>query len=174
MESRVVHDWIAPEQIEAARSYQGQLAPELMEQWAPRVAGAADIRPGNRALDIACGTGVLTRSAAALAGASSLVIGLDRNAGMLAVATTMGAGSHWVQGDACALPFGADAFDVIVSQFGLMFFPDPVSAVRDMKRVLAPAGRLVAAVCSPRISSARSCVVRSSSCCRSSATGRAA
>jgi SAM-dependent methyltransferase len=146
MESTAVHERIAPEQVEAARSYQDELVPALMEEWAPRVAGAARIRPGDRVLDIACGTGVLTRSATALAGAASLVIGLDRNAGMLAVANRVAPGPRWVQGDACALPFRDDAVDVIVSQFGLMFFTDPVAALRDMMRVLAPGGRLAVAV----------------------------
>lgn len=67
------------EQIEAATSYQDLLVPALMEGWAPRVADAAGIRPGDRVLDVACGTGVLARVAASRAGPLGRVTGLDPN-----------------------------------------------------------------------------------------------
>jgi SAM-dependent methyltransferase len=71
------------------------------------------------------------------------------NEGMLAVARRLRPEIDWRQGDAGKLPFEDRAFDVVVSQFALMFFPDRVAALREMWRVLAPRGRLAVAVCAP-------------------------
>lgn len=141
MSHRTLH-----EQIEEATSYQDQLVPALMEEWAPRVADAAGIRPGHRVLDVACGTGVLARAAASRAGASGAVTGLDLNPGMLAVARRLSPALRWQQGTAEALPFPDQSFEAVVSQFGLMFSSDPAAALREMMRVLVPGGRLAVAV----------------------------
>lgn len=133
-------------QIEAAISYQDQLVPALMEEWAPRVADAADIRPGCRVLDVACGTGALTRVAADRAGAIGMVTGLDLSRGMLTVAAHLSPALRWQQGTAETLPYRDRSFDAVVSQFGLMFVPDPAKALREMMRVLVPGGRLAVAV----------------------------
>jgi len=132
--------------IDLATSYQDQVVPALMEEWAPRVAAAADIRRGDRVLDVACGTGVLTRAAASRAGPGGAVTGLDRNPGMLAVASRLSPPLRWQQGTAEALPFPDQSFDAVVSQFGLMFVPEPAAALREMMRVLVPGGRLAVAV----------------------------
>jgi SAM-dependent methyltransferase len=134
------------QQIDAATSYQDHLVPALMEEWAPRVADAAGIRPGHRVLDVACGTGVLSRTAASRSGPSGAVIGLDLNRGMLAVAARLSPTLRWPQGTAEALPFPDQCFEAVVSQFGLMFVPDPAVALREMMRVLVPGGRLAVAV----------------------------
>jgi SAM-dependent methyltransferase len=139
-------DRIPQEQIDAATSYQAQLVPALMEEWAPRVADAARLRSGDRVLDVACGTGVLARAAAGRVAPDGAVTGLDLNPGMLAVAAGLSPAINWQQGTAQALPFPADSFEAVVSQFGLMFFPDPVEAFREMMRVLVPGGRLAVAV----------------------------
>jgi SAM-dependent methyltransferase len=117
-----------------------------MEEWAPRVADAAGIRRGDRVLDVACGTGVLARVAAGRVAPHGAVTGLDLNPGMLDVAARLNPTIRWQQGSAQALPFPAESFEAVVSQFGLMFFPDPVEALREMMRVLAPGGRLAVAV----------------------------
>ena len=132
--------------LEAATGYQDVLVPALMQEWAPRVAKAAGIRPGDRVLDVACGTGVLTREAANRAGPRGNVTGLDLSPDMLAVAGRLSPGLKWQQGSADALPFADQSFDAVVSQFGLMFFPDRVAALREMMRVLVPGGRLAVAV----------------------------
>ena len=137
---------IPPQHIDAATSYQDLLVPALMEQWAPRVVAAADIRPGHRVLDVACGTGVLTRAAANRAGPGGSVTGLDLARGMLAVAARLSPTLNWQQGTAERLPFRDESFDAVVSQFGLMFVPNKVTALREMMRVLAPGGRLAVAV----------------------------
>ncbi len=132
--------------LDAATGYQELLVPALMEEWAPRVAEAAGIHPGDRVLDVACGTGVLTREAASRAGPTGAVTGLDLSPEMLAVAARLSPGLRWQQGSAEALPFADQSFDAVVSQFGLMFFPDPVAGLREMVRVLVPGGRLAVAV----------------------------
>src|SRR5262245_28184379 len=131
---------------DAATGYQDMLVPALMQEWAPRVAAAAGIRPGDRVLDVACGTGVLTAEAARRAGPSGAVIGLDLSDEMLAVAARLHPTLRWQQGSGHALPFPDRSFDAVVSQFGLMFFPDPVAGLREMRRVLVPVGRLGVAV----------------------------
>lgn len=130
----------------AAEVYEQFFIPALFGAWAPRVIDAARIRPGQRVLDVACGTGILARTVAERMGATGSVTGLDPNEGMLAVAARKAPQVEWRQGQAEALPFDADRFDVVVSQFGLMFFEDRVMALREMLRVLRPGGSLVIAV----------------------------
>jgi SAM-dependent methyltransferase len=132
--------------LDAATGYQEVLVPALMQEWAPRVADAAAIGPGDRVLDVACGTGVLTREAARRAGPSGAVTGLDLSPEMLTVAARLNPELRWQQGSGQSLPFPDQSFDAVVSQFGLMFFPDQVAGLREMMRVLAPGGRLAVAV----------------------------
>jgi SAM-dependent methyltransferase len=97
-------------------------------------------------LDVACGSGVLARQAAARAGASGRVAGVDPAPGMIAAARKVAPAIDWRLGSAEALPFDDGAFDCVVSQFGMMFFPDKAKAAREMHRVLKPGGRLAVAV----------------------------
>jgi len=129
-----------------AAAYDELLVPALFQEWAHRVADAAGIQTGQRVLDVACGTGVLARAAAARAGAGGLVVGFDINPGMLSVARRIAPKIEWRQGTAESLPYEDHSFDIVVSQFGLMFFPDRVAALREMVRVLTPGGRLAVAV----------------------------
>ena len=132
--------------IEGANAYESLMVPALFEEWAPRVAGAARIRPGERVLDLACGTGVLGREVARRVGPDGSVIELDPSPGMLAVARRLESGVEWQEGAAERLPFPDESFDAVVSQFGLMFFEDRPRALREALRVLVPEGRLVVAV----------------------------
>jgi SAM-dependent methyltransferase len=132
----------------AAAAYEKDFVPAIFAQWPPVLADLVHAEPGDRALDVACGTGVLARELAARCGADR-VTALDINEGMLAMARRLRPDIDWRQGDAQRLPFDDSAFDIVASQFGLMFFPDPVAALCEMWRVLAPRGRLAVAVCGP-------------------------
>jgi SAM-dependent methyltransferase len=134
---------------EDAQLYENNYVPTLFGPWAPRVAAAASISSGDRVLDVGCGTGILVREAAERVGSSGSVTGLDLNEGMLSVARLVGPGIDWRQGDASDLPFDDESFDVVVSQFALMYFPDRPASLREMKRVLLPGGRLAVAVWAP-------------------------
>lgn len=129
----------------AAQAYDALFVPALFGEWAPRVADAADIASGERVLDLACGTGVLTREVQRRLAPMGSVAGLDANAGMLAVAGERTPAIDWRQGAAESMSFADASFDAVVSQFGLMFM-DTARAVREMLRVLKPGGRLAVAV----------------------------
>jgi SAM-dependent methyltransferase len=131
---------------DAAEVYEEFFVPALFAAWASRVVDAAAIEPGWRVLDVACGTGVLTREVAGRVGPRGAVVGLDLNEGMLAVATRKAPEIEWRRGRAEALPFDDATFDAVVSQFGLMFFEDRKAALHEMMRVLKEGGRLAVAV----------------------------
>jgi SAM-dependent methyltransferase len=133
-------------QVDAATNYEEAVVPALIREWAPRVVAAAGIRPGDRVLDVACGTGVLSRVVAEAVGSAGSVTGLDFDPGMLTMAARAAPGISWHRGVAEELPFGDATFDAVVSQFGLMFFEDRSRALREMWRVLRPGGRMAVAV----------------------------
>ena len=130
----------------AAEVYDEFFVPALFQQWARRVVDAAGIRPGQRVLDVACGTGVLACAAAGHVGSAGSVVGVDVNAGMLTIAQRKAPAIAWKQGRAEALPVDNDSFDVVVSQFGLMFFEDRRAALQEMLRAVRSGGRLAVAV----------------------------
>lgn len=130
-----------------AEIYDEFFVPALFRQWGDIVAEAAGINPGQRVLDVACGTGVLACAAAKHAGLDGSVVGLDSNEEMLSVARRKSEAVEWRNGRAEALAFPDESFDRVVSQFGLMFFEDRSGALREMMRVLKPGGRLAVAVC---------------------------
>lgn len=130
----------------AAEVYDEFFVPALFGAWAPRVVEAAQLQPGMRVVDVACGTGVLAIEAAKAVSPDGAVVGVDLDPGMLAVARRKEANVEWQQAHAEALPFESDSFDAVVSQFGLMFFEDKEAAIGEMWRVLRPGGRLVLAV----------------------------
>lgn len=130
----------------AAEIYEEFFLPALFQEWAPRVAEAAAVGPGNHVLDVACGTGVLLCACAERVKPDGETTGLDRNEGMLAVAKRKLPEAVWKLGMAEELPFQDQSFDRVVSQFGLMFFEDRVTALNEMWRVLRPGGRIAVAV----------------------------
>jgi demethylmenaquinone methyltransferase/2-methoxy-6-polyprenyl-1,4-benzoquinol methylase len=109
----------------------------------------AAVAPGNRVLDVACGTGDLTQAFAATAAGE--VVGVDFTPEMLAIAEEkrrklspeQGAKIRYLEGDAQNLTFESASFDVISIAFGIRNVADPARAIREFARVLRPGGRLV-------------------------------
>ena len=134
----------------AAELYQRIPARYILGPWAPLLVERAAVAQGERVLDVACGTGVVTRAAAERVASGGRVAGIDLNPGMIAVARslppTAGAAIEWHEASALALPFADSGFDVVLCQQGLQFFPDKALALREMRRVLRPGGRLALSV----------------------------
>ncbi|MGB7588061.1 MAG: methyltransferase domain-containing protein [Solirubrobacterales bacterium] len=102
-----------------------------------------EVSPGDRVLDVACGPGNFTRDFARAAG-DGLVVGIDASETMLAAAVKAGGGGNlaYVRGDACALPFGDDSFNAVCCFAALYLIDDPMKALDEIARVLAPGGRV--------------------------------
>ena len=111
-------------------------------RWRRRGARAASMPLDGRALDVACGSGKLTRELHRLA-TKGLVVGLDFSGPMLRVAATGAPGPSYVRGDGLRLPFADETFDAATVAFGLRNFADPEKGLREMRRVLRPGGRAV-------------------------------
>lgn len=125
---------------EQAQTYDDLFVPALFGQWAPQLVDCSRVRPGQSVLDVACGTGVVARAARAVVGPTGRVAGVDLNPAMLEVARDARPDLEWVNGDAEDLPFADAEFDVALCQSALFFFTDPVRAVAEMARVVAPGG----------------------------------
>jgi SAM-dependent methyltransferase len=134
----------------AAENYQRYLVATIFGPWAEDLVALAAPQPGERVLDVACGPGVVARLAARAA-APGRVIGLDINPGMLRVARSLPSEQpiFWQQGSALHLPFPDEAFDVVLCQQGVQFFPDRAAGLWEMRRVLVPGGRMAVAVWGP-------------------------
>ena len=135
----------------APEAYERYIVQAFMGDWTRDLVEAAAVQAGERVLDVACGTGVVTRLAAQRAGAVGQVVGLDMNAPMLAVAQAAlqqegGSSIAWREGDVAAVPFPDASFAVVLCQQGLQFFADKPRALREMCRVLVPGGRLALSV----------------------------
>ena len=131
----------------APHLYEQGTVPTISRPIAERTFEHVSLYEGERVLDAACGTGIVTRVAVQRFGNIRKIVGVDLNSGMLDVARantpTTGVSIEWPQGDVCALPFPDGSFDVVLCQQGLQFVPDKSAALRDMQRVLARGGRLV-------------------------------
>jgi len=133
-----------------AEMYEHSLVGPLFRPWAELLVGQVDPAAGERFLDVACGTGIVARVAKESLGSGANMVGVDLNPLMLDVARKAAADIDWRQGDAGSLPLVAgEQFDVVVCQQGLQFFPDRPRAVREMRRALAPGGRLAASTWRP-------------------------
>ncbi|MGQ0683784.1 class I SAM-dependent methyltransferase [Bradyrhizobium sp.] len=127
-----------------AQVYERLLVPLIFAPYADDLAARiAQVRP-HRILETAAGTGVVTRALAARLPAGVSITASDLNEPMLAQAkaTLPDPRVEWRQADALALPFDDASFDVVVCQFGVMFFPDRIKGYAEAHRVLAPGGRL--------------------------------
>ena len=134
--------------LRAARTYDEYHVRHMFGPWARVLLEHAALRPGERVLDLACGTGAVAREAASRVGAQGQVTALDLNPAMLEVARSHppGAGEPgvaWTEGSALTLPFTDAAFGAVLCQQGVQFFPDPALALSEVRRVLVPGGRVL-------------------------------
>lgn len=124
------------------QTYHRFLGPLLFEGYAADLVRRLHPREGERILELACGTGIVTRLLAQTLPSGATLAATDLNEAMLGVARShVGVDTRvtFRQADACTLPFGDTAFDAIVCQYGVMFFPDKLKAMREARRVLEPA-----------------------------------
>jgi ubiquinone/menaquinone biosynthesis C-methylase UbiE len=128
-----------------ARAYEEYLVPAIFQPFAQALVGAANLQPGNRVLDIACGTGIVARLAAAAVGPIGRVVGVDLNPQMLDEARSH-APIEWIQASADSIPLPAGSFDLVLCQQGLQFFPDRPAALLEARRLLAERGTVVISV----------------------------
>lgn len=134
------------------QNYDRYFVPAIGEPVARDLIDRAALRAGERVLDVACGTGIVARLAAEQVGETGTVAGLDLNPGMLAVArsvTPPEISIDWHEASAEAMPLPDDAFDVVLCQMGLQFMADKPAALSEMRRVLAPGGRILVSAAGP-------------------------
>jgi len=127
-------------------NYDRYLGPCLFEPYALDIVQRVKVSEGAGVLEIACGTGIVTRHLRDALPKSARLVASDLNEAMLAYASgKFGADDaiEWKQADAAALPFADSSFDAVVCQFALMFFPDKAAALREVHRVLKPGGSFV-------------------------------
>ena len=122
--------------------YDQLMVPLIFQPYADDIVARLLPRRPHRVLEIAAGTGVVTRRLAEQLPAASEIVATDLNAPMLARAEAIGTARPvaWQVADAMALPFEDARFDAVVCQFGVMFFPDKAHAYAQARRVLAPGG----------------------------------
>jgi len=126
---------------------EGERWEEMLRPFGVAMLDAAGLLPGERVLDVGCGWGGPTLAAAERVAPDGLVVGVDLSPSMLAVARQRAAASgidnvELLDGDAQVHPFATDAFDVVISRFGTMFFENPAEAFANLARALRPGGRL--------------------------------
>lgn len=129
---------------EVAKLYEELLVPLIFEPYAEDLAGRLRGLQAGELLEVAAGTGVLTRALASSLPRGVRLTATDLNQAMLDRAVAIGTARpvHWQQADVVSLPYEADSFDVVVCQFGVMFFPKPESFA-EVHRVLRSGGRFV-------------------------------
>lgn len=125
--------------------YDTYLVPLIFEPYAADLANRLRSRPLARVLEIAAGTGVVTRALASALPENVAIVATDLNQAMLdhAAAVETKRAVEWRQADAMQLPFGDETFDAVVCQFGVMFFPDKSKAYAEARRVLKPGGLFI-------------------------------
>ncbi len=124
------------------RLYDEYLVPLIFEPYAIDLAARVAARRPQRVLEVAAGTGVVTRRLAAALPESATIVATDLNPAMLEQARAVGGARpiEWRPADAMQLPFEDASFDLVVCQFGVMFFPDKAKAFAQARRVLRPGG----------------------------------
>ncbi len=137
--------------LDGARGYEANLVPAAMDPWAADLVAAVGLARGDRVLDLACGTGIVTRHAAARVGPRGALVGVDANPAMLAVAREVTGdlvpAPTWHEATAEDLPLGDGAVDAVLCQQAIQFMADPIATLAEARRVLAPSARLGVGTC---------------------------
>ncbi len=126
--------------------YDRHMGPVFFEPYARDFASRVHVPEGARVLELACGTGILTRHLRETLPATVRIVATDLNEAMIDHARDRlrpEGNIEWRQTDATSLPFADSSFDAVLCQFGLMFFPDKDAALREIRRVLCPRGTFV-------------------------------
>ena len=125
-----------------AQLYETYLVPLIFEPYAQDLAHRLAARMPSRVLEVAAGTGVVTRAMASMLPEQVSIVATDLNQAMLDHASLVGTDRpvEWRQADAMHLPFADATFDAVVCQFGAMFFPEKAAAFSEARRVLRPGG----------------------------------
>jgi ubiquinone/menaquinone biosynthesis C-methylase UbiE len=132
-------------------TYERILVPSIFAPWAHEILERArPIGASDRVLDLGCGTGIVARLLRDRLGAGTRLTGVDASAEMIAHARTLAPEIDWREANAMKLPFADASFELVVSQQMLQFVPEPAAALGEIRRVLVPGGRLVAATWRPR------------------------
>lgn len=128
----------------AAENYERYFVPVIPRPFGIDLVAEARLQPGERVLDVACGTGIIARLAAERVGAAGYVAGLDPTPPMLSVARSIPSAIpiRWYETSAESIPLPDKSFDVVFCQLGLQFIADRAAALREMRRVLVPGGRI--------------------------------
>ena len=136
--------WNASYSDNAAENYQKYFVPVIGGPFATALVNEAGLRPGERVLDVACGTGTIARLAAERVGTNGRVSALDANGAMLAIARSIPSANpiKWYETAAESVPLPDESFDVVFCGLSLQFFADKPAALREMHRVLKPGGRI--------------------------------
>ncbi len=134
--------------VTVAEGYRRHLEPVIFQPWAERLVAFAGVDPGHHVLDVAAGTGVVSRQAAAAVGDDGRVIASDISEWMLAQVARDddNAGIEALVCSATALDLTDSVVDVVLCQQGVQFFPDREAALDEMRRVLRPGGTAAVAV----------------------------
>jgi ubiquinone/menaquinone biosynthesis C-methylase UbiE len=138
---------------QAARHFAESVVDAVFAAWAEDLAQRAELKAGERVLDVGCGTGAVARTAAPRVGSAGRVVGVDTSVARIQVAESLpapdGAPITWRIGDATALPDADASYDVVLCQQVLHLIRDRETALREMHRVLRPDGRLGLSVWQP-------------------------
>ena len=135
-----------------AETFERVLVPAIFDRYArDLVERARPFGPSDRILDLGCGTGIVARILRERLGGAARLTGLDVNAQMIAKARSLAPDIEWCEGNAVALPFADASFEVVLAQQVLQFVPDRAAALREIRRVLVPGGRLIASTWRPRM-----------------------
>jgi ubiquinone/menaquinone biosynthesis C-methylase UbiE len=138
-------------QPDIADVFENVLVPGIFDRYARDLTERArPIGPADRALDLGCGTGIVARVLRERLGGAARIAGLDVSPLMIAKARTLAPELDWREGNAMELPFEAGSFDLVLCQQMLQFVPDRAAALREVRRVLTPGGRLLASTWRPR------------------------